>query len=210
MVALNSQAERDSLGIDTLERALVYGFMMLRSSILGANNQGVADLRVKIGENIKALDDALIVLEAKLNYDAFLVNKMGGHLISHLQNLAETSLETSEITYFPSAITNPVMPPTPSQLVSLEQYIYWSAATLLASLPVDQKYLEIKRFEHNKDGSYVLVKASLPFDYKSFLLGGNYVGTVGRIATSYESFYFPNEATIGNASIINNGFSFIN
>ena len=89
MVVLNSQAERDSLGIDTLERALVYGFMMLRSSILGSNNQGVADLRVKIGENIKALDDALIVLEAKLNYDAFLVNKMGGHLISHLQNLGE-------------------------------------------------------------------------------------------------------------------------
>ena len=210
MVALNSQAERNSLGIDTLERALVYGFLMLRTAIIGSENQGVADQRIKIGENIRDIDNAFIVLEGKLNYDAFSSNKFGGGIILYLQDLPGTTPYEVEIDCPASAAPNPIIPNTPSQLASLEQYVYWSAASLLASLPPGQSYLEIKRFEHNKDGAYIQIKASLPFDYQAFLLGKNYICTVARIAEHYEIFHFPGDSIIDNHAVISNDFIFTN
>ncbi|ELS04925.1 hypothetical protein Xen7305DRAFT_00046610 [Xenococcus sp. PCC 7305] len=210
MVALESQQKRNSIGIDSLERALVYAFSMLRASIVGESNQGVADQKIKIGENISDLDNALLVLEAKLDYDSFLVSSTGDNLILHIKEFAGTTPYETGIKCASSGGQFQPIPPAPSILHSLEQYLYWSAASLLASLPVDQDNIKIKRFEHNQNGAYVQIKASLPFDYKAVLLGSNYVCAVQRIATGYEFFELPSGSIIDNNSIIDNSYIFAN
>jgi len=192
------------MGIDSLERALVYAFLSLRASIVRENGQYAEDQRIKIGENTSDIDNALITFEAKIKYSPFLVNQNGGHLILYLTELNYTSLTVVNIDCPASEPNTPIMPITPSILVAFEQYLYWSAASLLASLPSDQKYIEIKKFEHNREGSYVQVKADLPFDYQKYLLGSNYICTVKRIADSYQLFDLP------SGSIIDNSFTFDN
>ncbi|MGK7893951.1 MAG: hypothetical protein AB4372_10095 [Xenococcus sp. (in: cyanobacteria)] len=210
MVALNSQSERNLIGIDTLERALVYSFIMLRTAIIGSENQGVADQRIKIGENIQNIENATIALEGQLKYDAFSTNKFGGNVILNLEELPGTTPYSLDINCPPSANVNPIIPDTPKELTSLEQYIYWSAASLLASLPLDQKNITIAKFEHNKDGAYIQIKASLPFNYKAYLLGKNYICTVNRITDNYAVFRFPNDTIIENDTFISNSLLFAN
>lgn len=210
MVALNSQEERDRIGINSLERALAYSFFMLRTSIVGQDNKKVSDQNIKIGENIINAENASIILEAKLPYNSFLSNQNGGHLISYLEELNDVIPYTSE--KYAHGIIEQIqpIPKTPSQIQTLEQYLLWSAASLLASSDIDKQYIDIKRFEHSNNGSYVQIKATLPFDYKNFLLGGNYISSVQRVSEYYLEFQFPNSSIIDNATVIDNDFELAN
>jgi len=186
MVALPLKAKRDEIGIDTLERAIVYSASLLKACYTAQNQASKVDQTITIGHSKDSQNQASIFIEAKLGFDNIDALKDGGLILNNLQIKEDVELLETQYFCIKSSIEkHPVMNNLPVEIKSLEHYFYYHCAFLRAFLPNDNKSIEIEFLENTNTGGRVQIKTRLPFDYSRWLSGSNYVCTVSSFADSY-------------------------
>jgi hypothetical protein len=217
MVELPDLAKRKDTGIDTLERAVIYSATLLKACYTSNLTNSKIDQRIKITHKIGNNKEARIIIEANLAFNNILALKEGGYVLNSLNKHLDIPLLETEYNCQPSTNKEPVLQLSfAANLDSLEQYFYYHCSLLKASLNEESEYVNISLLENASEGGIIKISATLPFDFKSWLIDNNYVCSVNRIANEYviapvgepiqeeATSDFSNSSTLGNNSIIGN------
>jgi hypothetical protein len=189
MVALISQAKLNSLNIDTVEKAIVFSALALRTAIVGTTNLNTTNDKIRITTEAKGLNQTLLKLNIFLPFDSYQVNKFGGKIIYWLKEFETEpiNLELSlNLSVTSSSSSIPVIPIYPNLPRNFETYLYYYASILYASLEDNRnQVIRIIPRDDNLDGSEVQLRIILPIDAKKWALGHNLVESVDRVTDSY-------------------------
>lgn len=217
MTLLPSLAVRNALNIDSLERAIVYSATLLKACYINNNRQVFTDKRIQITHRNERDGTAKIIIKAELNFNMTFALRDGGKVIDSLVANSEVQLLQSTFSCPPSAIPEPRIPViSVASINTLEKYLYLCCSLLKASLTVDNTAIEIGFLEDDKTGGKTTVNIVLPFNFLSWLNGGNYVCAVQRLADTYVdvgdtykdmfnyNVLFNNQSQLNNNSLIGN------
>ena len=196
--------------IDTVERAIVWASTLLRATnlIVGANFADKNAIRITTRLDKTEEDyQGLIGLEISLRYSSaiFLVN--GGDFLPAIIPFSDTPIPVTS--YFCPPIEDEfevLADSNPTQISTLEQYLYWVCSILYASLPLNNKIILFEFLEENSTGAIARFKINLPFDYSKWIEERNLVCSVLR---TVESYVYPANSlqlaiSMGNNSAMNN------
>ena len=81
MVALLSKTQIESLNIDTVEKAIVFGSLALRAALVGNDSANAEDRTVVIGVRATGETSSVLSLDLTLPYDSYGFNTSGGLLL---------------------------------------------------------------------------------------------------------------------------------
>ena len=190
MVALLTKTELQALNIDTVEKALVFSALVLRSALVGDDDANTSNLAVSI--NVSAFDDLQgnLNLEVYIPYSAYQLNTKGGQLLdavleypSNAPNLLlDLSLDSVPTT---SGLTIPDYQDT--VVNTIEKYLVYYAQILWASVVNKQDNTVSFTFISNQESPQILISVNLPLNLNQWLLGGNYLDSISTVVTEYVS-----------------------
>ena len=91
MVALLTKTEIQSLYIDTVEKALVFGALFLRAALVGSDDANADNLNAAL--NLSAVSDTEgnLNLEVYIPYSAYILNSKGGKLLDAVEEYQSNS-----------------------------------------------------------------------------------------------------------------------
>jgi hypothetical protein len=217
MTPLPSLEIRDALRIDSLERAIVYSATLLKACYINSNQQAVTDKRIQITHRNEKDGAAKIIIRAELTFNMIFALRGGGQILNNLAANAEIQILNSTFTCSPSAVSLPEIPViSAASINTLEKYFYLCCSLLKASLSADNTAIEISFLEDDKTGGKTTINLTLPFNFLSWLNGGNYVCAVQRITDIYidvgdtykhipnYNLAFNNQSQLNNLSILGN------
>ena len=189
MVALLPKAQIESLNIDTVEKAIVFGSLALRAALVGNDNANAEDLTVVIGVRATGETSAILSLDLTLPYNSYKFNTNGGLLLETVQELTANSLTLDSdlnLTSNPSdsGLTIPDYPET--MINSFEAYLLFYVLILWASIPNKRDSIVSLTFLGNQDEPQIFIKVALPLDLDAWLLGGNYLNSISPVVDSYQ------------------------
>jgi hypothetical protein len=197
MTGLISQAVRDSLNWDSIERCIIGSALALRATnkkALQAIKDGVAltevtpidptllDKAVEIGYRPVANGNeilATLTIEAKLYYSQSELLLSGMNLV---QNLVPYSfLPLSDfVTSPPSLVLDPLPPEPPDEIENLEQFFLYYVNLLGEYTYPDIKYFGSQLFD-SATPPYFSVTVNLPLDYRVYCRTQNYLEASKRV-----------------------------
>ena len=200
MVALLTKTELQALNIDTVEKALVFSALVLRSALVGDDNANTSNLAVSI--NVSALDDTQgnLNLEVNIPYSAYQLNTKGGQLLdSILEYSSNASNLENDLNLESIPTTSGLIIPDYDEIAitSFEKYLVYYAQILWASLENKQDSTISFTFLSNQEEPQLLISINLPLNLNQWLLGGNYLDALFTVVTSYVD---PNPAPGGGDS----------
>jgi len=169
MAILPSKAERDAIGIDTYERAILYAAMMLRRSFLIDGEK--ANLKRLSITSAQAKESNNILIEGEFPYSNSQTWEKGGDFFKpvHYLSLGDPSNSFSP----PSPLIpfgNPYinLPSEPAWVETLEEFFIWvlsqSKASLHLESPPRHDVISYRFFDARSPLPIVEVKATLPFN----------------------------------------------
>lgn len=195
MATLPTKLTRDSIGIDTFERGLVWAVLLLRQAYNnGANDQAIRNYfvlkqqskieRIEIGSRFNYL--GLININATMPYFES-VFELGGDLLAGLQELVTTSPTYSGNNLVASEIAIAPIADDDIRVTTLEQYFLWSVMEYHKALtdprPTDNSRLNYVTLQVNYQGTTdpptVSIKCTVEYDYPTWLESKNLVGAIG-------------------------------
>jgi hypothetical protein len=174
MTILPPQAERDSIGIDTYERAILYAASMLRRSFLVDGEK--ANLKRLSITTAQSKENNNILIEGEFPYSNSTTWEKGGDVFKPVHYL---SLSDPSNSFSPPSNLLPLGNPyialasDPSWVATLEEYFIWvlsqSKAALHLESPPRHDVISYRFFDGRSPDPVVEVKASLPFDLDLWL-----------------------------------------
>jgi len=179
MTALLTKSQRLSLGIDTIERSIVYALLALRQ----VNDDGANKEAVQVTLTANAATNtinATLSGQAKLYYSSPTALTGGFNL---LEAITPYGAETPDLfqDFDPSVGLEEEIPEEPVTVETLEQFLLWCALILSASThPLSLNYVKFSVFE-SADPPNLSIAFSLPLDYGKFLLTGNWIESVRKV-----------------------------
>ena len=189
MVALLPKAQIESLNIDTVEKAIVFGSLALRAALVGNDNANAEDLTVVIGVRATGEATAILSLDLTLPYDSYGFNTSGGLLLDSVQELTSNSLTLDSDLNLSSQPSDSglTIPDYPENLISsFEQYLLYYATILWASVANKRDSAISLTLLGNQEASQIFIKVALPLDLDAWLLGGNYLNSISPVVDSYQ------------------------
>ena len=213
MVNLITKAEIETLNIDSVERAIVFGALALRAALVGntefdANED--RDVLIDIATNRD--NTTSLAIDALLPFDNYNFYAMGGSIIENIQSLpnALSSLtDQFDFTTEPSTESTPEIPDYDDSIInSFERYLFYYASILWASL--ENKKNKIVNFRFNSDGT-IKLDLAIPIDINKWLLGDNYINSTLRVVDTYLIPEISNILNIlTNEQLLNNDLLLVN
>jgi hypothetical protein len=189
MVTLISPTNLERLNIDSIERAIVLSALALRTAITGLDDEAEAHDKVEITTVSRAKNELYLNLNVTLPLNPLLLATFGGSILSSIEELDAkiNDLEsTFRIVTYPSLFQVPTIPEYPSSISTFEQYFYYYASILYASLDeIRNQTVKIAIVDNNDEGLEVSTRITLPLDANKFALGHNLVESVDRVTDSY-------------------------
>lgn len=206
---LITKAERDTIGIDSFERAIIFSVLLLRkgyvsqqdtslrdyfqftlSTILDRDSnlvRGKFDCRGKVMIAINALDSGLDLVENIIESVSDDIPYTGGNITASEVRLAPITTE-------------------PAKVVFLEQYFYWACTQLLVA-DLETYYTVVAPLptytNSNQTTELNVVIKNLYFDLATFFTVNNLIASLGVSTTVGDS-------QINNDTQISNDFQFSN
>ncbi|ELS04804.1 hypothetical protein Xen7305DRAFT_00045400 [Xenococcus sp. PCC 7305] len=188
MVALFSKTEIDSLNIDTVEKALVFGALVLRAALVGPDDGNADNTNVSLNVSTSTDGTGSLDLEIYLPFSSYGVNTSGGVLLDNIQeyssNAPNLAIELS-LASAPST-SGLVMPNYPeSEVATFEKYLMFYAQILWAS--VEDKNSSPISFSifGGQDQPQIWIRVSLPLNLDQWLFGANYLDAISTVVTEY-------------------------
>ncbi len=185
MANLPTRQLRDSIGIDTVTRGIVWATLYLRAINLSLSST--------FGDYvIWSILDGKFYAEIKLVYSSFESVVSGLNFILNIQEFIE-----GEITGFVDTPNTPSvsesLPDEPGTVNTVEKYLYWLASIFAASTYPDISYLKIEVFdaatktigEDEIPEPYLKLTFNLPLNYKRYLVTGNVIHSVEKVIDFY-------------------------
>ena len=189
MVALLPKAQIESLNIDTVEKAIVFGALALRAALVGSDNAHAEDRTVVIGVRATGETSAILSLDLSLPYNSYEFNTNGGLLLDSIQELTANSLTldtdldlNSEPS--PSGLTIPDYPET--IINTWEKYLLYYCNILWASIANKRDSTISFTLLGNQEEPQILIRVVLPLDLDSWLLGNNYLNSISTVVNDYQ------------------------
>lgn len=199
MTPLESKSARDSRGINTYERGLLYATLLLIASNTSLSNtkpgkdnpyyeaiklsfeRGKYVEEVKGEENQDPMVDPAIIIEAHLPYNGEAALKAGGNYFEYIESFNNIDPNPLRISVEP--VPNPfdVIAVEPMWVDTLEKYLAW-----IASLIEDQTYY-YEDYERtastsfatdSKGKTFVKIDARLPYDFSTFVKKRNFLAAL--------------------------------
>lgn len=185
MVLLPAKSVRDSLGIDSIERGIVWAILWLRT----ANNHPsvaanfVYRNAIRIAFTVNAISPR-ITSEIRLRYDSPISLRSAADFITNIKPFSAINpgdfLKTSSAT--PDLAE--VMPADPPFVDTAEKYLGWLCFTLAASTFPSVDYVKISPLEEASEPT-LSINLSLPFNYQRWLVTGNLIVSVNKLINYY-------------------------
>lgn len=199
MTTLPTKTVRDLLNIDTHERAIVYGALLLRS----------------VNENDNILltiihNSSSVAIQGKINYDREASFKEGLNIPYHCLPISDHNPGSLNIgPCFP----NGTKLNEPIEIDILEKYFIYHCFKLLDRLlfasNLEAKNIVKLTLNDKQKPPYIQVEVNLPFDYQSYLVSFNLIGSVSKLVNplfqSDDNSYFNNTYYLNNNTYLNNG-----
>lgn len=192
MTPLESKAIRDSRGINTYERGMLYATLLLivsntspNNTKKGANNPYYDAIKLnfergKVGKSEEEDSkyfyfniDPKIIIEAYLPYDREASLKSGGNFFEHIKSFDNIDPNPTAISVEPEPNPFDTIQNSPVWVNSLEKYLVSMAMkieyqTYYYEDDFERK-AEISFVENNSGNSFVKIVATLPYDHDTFL-----------------------------------------
>lgn len=178
---LPNKSTRDSQGIDSFERAIVYSALLLRQGYFLSEDRSTKDaIQIALSlsgsgenilQNINIRANLLVVNESLLN---------GGNILSNLQERMQGTVDYLGANINPSLANFLPIIPEPPTVQTLEQYFYWGCQQLLAEDVSNYRRLSLLPiFKGNNNPFTMDCIVSIPFDYRTYLESNNLLGAIG-------------------------------
>lgn len=193
MVALIPLDRIQQLNIDTVERAIVLGYLGLyfaTGSDESANNELLNRIRLDILSRSDGKTDLKIEARISLNPETFI--KSGGRLLDSIQPFAITGIDLTDKFDFTIAATEPAIasfPQYPSELVrNFETYSYYYTLVLANSVTENRnRVVSIRPRRNGSDGQFLDIDITLPLDPSKWLAGKSLIESVERVTDQYQT-----------------------
>jgi len=188
MVALISKAEIEGKNIDTVEKAIAFGALALRSALIGADNSQANDRKVSIRISPSRESPSYLSIDIYLPYDAYSFNTTGGLALQSLGELTSNSLslENDLILTSQETTSSLVMPDYDEvEINTFEKYIFYYARILWASLAEKRNNIVKINPQGNQDNSEFFIDLSLPINLDIWLFGKNYLDALESAVDAY-------------------------
>lgn len=201
---LPSKLIRDSIGIDTFERAIVFSALLLRSGYF-ANIDNTVKNAVQIALNLNNTADGFvsnIIIRATLEVSNISLND-GGNILLNLLERQEGTVNYTGENLAPSLSGLPITDDLP-EVLTLEQYFFWVCQMLLEN-DIEGKYKTVvisPVFRGTTDPFTIDCSALIPFDYQTYLNGNNLIGAVTAV--------LGDSSIIGNETLLSNDYQLRN
>lgn len=207
MTVLPSQTERDSLNIDSYERAILWAAMLLREAVLtdaDANNQQ----SIRIFTNQREAKNE-VVIEGQLPYVSSTSWLRGGEFFGTVPTLATkdpSGLFSTPTTITPSISFVP-LPAEPAWVMTLENYFLWAIKEAKAHLATQDppNYGSITyRFFDSRDPATLEFRVALPFDLPAWLRDRHFFNSLKPLMQVTQSNLLTNDSLINNDLLLIN------
>lgn len=214
---LLEKTQRDLIGIDSFERAIVFAVLMIREGLKIADlpsDKVILYQAFKNQNNVKTLN---LTIELKIPYDQMIFNAFGGDFIQSIISFDDDTIEPSyDGVAIPPTLNNQrIIESEPIEVNTLEKYlvwavsrwIYWNKKTFLTNWD-SEGYLS---FLGEARPANITAKLTLPLDYETYLETNNLIASVAqRLPEIIENNNQTNSSLIGNDVLIGNDYLFRN
>ncbi len=192
MTILESKSERDSIGIDSFERGLVYATLLLYKAIKDPNNPVPANenpFSDAITFNLRNVANPTSALNVTANFpvDRIEASELGGNYLESLGIFGNTNPNPLDINCEPSSAEFIAILPEPSYVTTLEQYFVWLAhmvkGDLIITNPTTSDVIQTQFINENPDYPRLRINLRLPINYRTYLRSNNLICAVKPILT---------------------------
>lgn len=211
MVLLPTQQILNNLGIDTVERAIIFSATLLRSLYVANSDRGGLDRTIQITNQVDADKTAYVLIEANIPYDIVKANEEGGLPIEYVIN--QDYPFTYDLVNYACTNTFDLVSPLPyldgTTYDCLEKFFVFYCYLLQASLDSVSDTIAIaQRDSFSQESGRLNINIRLPFDYDVWLSGSNYVCSSLYSGLTYKQLplNFANRgiSILDNETILNN------
>jgi hypothetical protein len=205
------KSTRETLGIDTIERGIVFALLLLRNAGTREGKTGKYFNAVRLSVSVRATGNtyqANLSATAKIPYLSNAALLSGMNLIQNIKPISDLTIAPN---FNPLTPTNnpPTLPEEPNAVNTLEKYLLYYSQILAASiLPVIDR-VKISFLEEDPSEPSVLIDYLLPIDWSKYLLTNNIIEATKLLATRIISEpieEIPLLTLIGNNNAIDNLF----
>lgn len=196
MTPLESKTIRDSRGINTYERGMLYATLLLITSNISPDNTKVGAANpyyeaIKLSfergsftkisneegdEKISEIIDPKVIIEAYLPYDQGLSLRTGGNFLEQIKDFGNKDPNPISISVDPDPRPYITIKEDPTWVNSLEKYLAWTATVMdfsgFYSLEIVRQ-VAISYVENSNKSTFIKINASLPYKYEAFLRNRN-------------------------------------
>lgn len=168
-------SEREQLGLDSLERSIIWAALSLRDSVLGTNQESNVQITLQKGQSPR------VKVLAKLFYSA---TECLQNSLDFITSCQQFNPDYSPVYTFPPSTNYPEnidLPTVPDEVDTVEKYLIW-CAFCLAATNYDQDFVTIQTLEQ-----YLQIDLLIPFNYQYYLLSNNLVESIPPQTLSYIS-----------------------
>lgn len=205
MTILPSRSERDNIGIDSYERAILYSAVLLRKMALLAGIN--ADDRISL--NTTNAEQPKINIQAVLNYTPEEAWGAGGDFFDTIEPLTSLNpsgelIPVSPLSELPDFSGLDVDPPW---VDNLEEFFVWAAIEIKGRLigkGATQENLISYRFRPKKKPPSVEISISLPFRFSVWLEDRHFFNSLIPLLSPSEITELNNSAQLNNQQVLGN------
>lgn len=204
---LTPKSERDLIGIDNFERAIVYSALLLRKGLRLAE---LSTNQVVIYQNLVSSTEGKIVnltVDCKLLLDSSSFLGLGGNFLNSIISFSDANISYDADAIAPTVNNQGVIPNEPTDVNTLEKYLAWSLSEWVkfnkAKGEANWDSYGYFSFLEEANPPVFSGKVILSFDY------ANYVNTKNLIASVIPSISFLSgnyTSLIGNNILFGNDY----
>lgn len=186
MTTLASKATRDSIGINTYERGMLYAVLLLMVSNTSAANSYYEAIKMsfergKIGtesekgsaESDGREVDPKIIIEAHLPYNDVASLKAGGNYFEYIESFNNADPNPLRISLEPDPNPFHTIANEPAWVDTLEKYLMWVTMHLeLSTYYYDESFALVAKSSlvtNSNKKTFIKIDAKLPYDYSTFI-----------------------------------------
>lgn len=205
---LLGKTQRDLIGIDTFERAIVFATLLLRKGLKQGELETNRLLIFQSFSNQNNLKVLNLTIDVKMLYDSDKFNGTGGDFIEAILPFDDGSINpVYEGDFIPPTINNQRLIPTePMEVDTLEKYLIWALKNWIyynkQQFPNQWDVFGYLSFFDEARPPNISAKVVLPLNYDKYLETNNLIASVEtKITTEQES-----SSLIGNSVLLGNNY----
>lgn len=208
---LTPKSERDLIGIDNFERAIVYSALLLRKGLRLAE---LSTNQVVIYQNLVSSTEGKIVnltVECKLLFNSSSFLGLGGDFINSIIPFSDANIAYDGDAISPTVNNRGIIPEEPTEVNTLEKYLAWSLSEWVkfnkAKGEINWDSYGYFSFLEEASPPVFSGKVILRFDYANYVNTKNLIASVIPSISTSESNYTSlvgNDILFGNDYLVGN------